>query len=445
MSDRWFSRRWRVYALHAGVCWVAIAAPAGGAAANAGPRAETLAAAMPVPLPLDWCLATAREGNPDVAAQEAEREAAVQRIRPAGSLEDPRIGYAASNIPVQEWDFDSSAISGNQLDLRQKVPFPGLLSSRRAAAQAGAAAAAENLADRERTVAAEAERRWAALAFAQRALDITDANLDLLRQLTEVAEAKYRVGTGLQQDVIRAQVELTVLLEERLRRVAAIHTAEARLAALLDLPPGTSFPRTTELRDTSTLPELPPLLERLPETSPLLRALSQRVEEAERSQRAVELESYPDFDVVVGYRIRSAAPGDPVAGQDLFTGGLSIRLPVDRGKWRARVAEQAALVRRARAHYRSGLARLGDAVRSAFADLERADAETALLETGLIPQARQSLASNRSAYQVDKVDFLSLIDSQTRLLDAELSLVRATADRRAAFAALEGAVGEVLR
>jgi outer membrane protein TolC len=46
---------------------------------------------------------------------------------------------------------------------------------------------------------------------------------------------------------------------------------------------------------------------------------------------------------------------------------------------------------------------------------------------------------------VDKVDFLSLIDSQVRLLDAELSLVRAVADRRVAFAALESAIGKELR
>ncbi len=405
----------------------------------------TPAAAIPEPLPLDWCVEMANERNPDIAADAAGAEAAAHRIRPAGSLEDPRAGYTAVNIPVGEWNFSSTPMSGNQFDLRQKLPFPGLLSSRKAAARAGAEAAAETLADRRRTVAAAAERRWAALAFAQRALHITDANLDLLRQLTEVAEAKYRVGAGLQQDVIRAQVELTVLLEERLRRVAAIHTAEARLAALLDLPPGSAFPPTTELKDTAALPALDPLLERLPLTSPLLRALSKQVEAAERSQRAVQLEGYPDVDILLGYRIRSSAPSDPVAGQDFFTGGLSVRLPVDRGKWRARVAEQAALVRRAKANYRSALAQLGGVVRSAHVDLERADAQAALLATGLIPQALQSLASSRSGYQVDKVDFLSLIASQTRLLDAELSLVRATADRRAAFAALEGAVGEELR
>jgi outer membrane protein TolC len=67
------------------------------------------------------------------------------------------------------------------------------------------------------------------------------------------------------------------------------------------------------------------------------------------------------------------------------------------------------------------------------------------LETGLLPQARQSLASSRSGYEVDKVDFPSLLDSQVKLFEAELGLVQAVAARRAAYAALEGAVGEVLR
>jgi cobalt-zinc-cadmium efflux system outer membrane protein len=289
------------------------------------------------------------------------------------------------------------------------------------------------------------ERTWAELGFAQRALEITDSNVDLLRQLAEIAEAKYGVGSGLQQDVMRAQVELTLLLDERLRRVATVRTQEARLSALLDLPPGIRFPRTAELRDASQLPELAPLLERLPETSPLLRAFAKQVEEAERAQRAVELEGYPDVDLGIGYRLRSAAPGDPVAGDDFFSAGFVVRLPVDRGKWRERIAERAALLRRAKAAQRGALAQLRDAVLSSFAALDRADGEVTLLETGLVPQARQSLESNRSGYEVDKVDFLSLIDSQMKLLDAELSLVRAVADRRAAFAALEGAMGEALR
>ena len=75
----------------------------------------------------------------------------------------------------------------------------------------------------------------------------------------------------------------------------------------------------------------------------------------------------------------------------------------------------------------------------------RASSEEALLETGLVPQARQSLASSRSAYKVGRIEFLSLLDSQVRLLGAELRLARARADKRLAFASLEAAAGEKLR
>ena len=134
-----------------------------------------------------------------------------------------------------------------------------------------------------------------------------------------------------------------------------------------------------------------------------------------------------------------------MAGDDFLSAGVTLRLPVDRGKWRAEVSERAALVRGAKAKWRAARAALRAAARSAYAELERADAEVRLFESGLVPQARLSLDPSRSGYQVDKVDFLSLVDSQMRLLDAELQLVRAVADRRSAYAMLEGAVGTTLR
>lgn len=399
----------------------------------------------PDPLPLDWCVERAEAANPQIAAEAAAAEAARERVVPAGALEDPRFSYQASNVPVDDLDFTSTPLSGHQLTLAQKLPFPGLLDSREDAAGAAAAAAAAELADRRLRVAARVEQIWARLGFAQRALDITDQNIELLRQLADVAASKYRVGTGLQQDVLRAQVELTNLLDQRIVRAAAVEKRAAELAALLDLPPGTPFPRTTELAEDAPLPRLGPLFARLEETSPVLLALRAGVEEAERLARAAELEGYPDFDVGVGYRVRQRVTGDPVDGSDFLLAGVTVRLPVNRSKWRARVAEREALTRRAEARYREARASLREDVRSAFADLRSADREVALLATGLVPQARQSLESSRSGYEVDKVDFLSLIDSQVRLLDAELQLVRARTERRAAFAGLEAAAGQVLR
>ena len=410
-----------------------------------GARAETLAEDPPNPLTLAWCLERAARVNPELAMDAADAEAAAWRVGSAGTLEDPRLSYEASNVPVGEWDFDSTPLSGHQLFLRQKLPFPGLLRARKEAAQAGAHAAELNLADRQRWVAGTVEATWAELGFAQHALVITQRNIDLLRQLNHVAEAKYRVGTGLQQDVLRAQVELTALLEEQLQREAQRAEAAAVLVALLDLPPHTRLPVTTSLEDPSGLPDLAPLLSQIERTSPLLGRQTHRIEEARKLERATKLEGYPDVDLGLGYRIRKDVTGDPVNGDDFVGADLTLRLPVNRSKWRSRLAERRALVRREEARYRRVRADLHGRIRSAFARLARADAESSLLGTGLVPQARQSLEASRSGYEVGRIDFLSLLDSQVRLLDAELRRVRAVADRRLAYAALEAAVGETLR
>jgi outer membrane protein TolC len=399
----------------------------------------------PEPLPLPWCLERAARANPELAAEAAAAEAARHRIVPAGALEDPRFRYEASNVPTGDLDFASTPLSGHQLALSQKLPVPGLLGAREDAARAASAAAHASLEDRRLRVAAAVERAWTELGFAQRALAITLRNVELLRQLARIAETKYQVGEGLQQDVLRAQVQLTRLLDERLERESSVAHAEASLAAHLDLPPAVPLGRTGPLEESAPVPALAPLLERVEAGSPRLVALTAQVEEAERLRRAARLEGYPDLDLGVGYRIRKRVAGDAVDGDDFLMAGLTVRLPVDRGKWRARVAERDALARRARAAWRAERARLRDAVRSAHASLQRADSEVVLLETGLVPQSRQSLESSRSGYEVDEVDFLALVDSQVSLLRAELRLVRARADRRTAFAALEAAVGGSLR
>lgn len=401
--------------------------------------------APPDPLPLAWCLERAARENPRIAELAAAADAARERVVPAGALEDPRFGYEASNIPIGDFDFTSTPLSGQQLGLKQRIPFPGLLGSREDAARAGHEASRLEIENRRLIVAGEVERAWAELGFAQRAQEITRRNVELLRQLAAIAESKYRVGQGLQQDVLRSHVELTSLLEEGLRRQAAVDIAEARLFELLDLPPGTRLPATEALADASEVPPADGLIEELHALNPHLRALEARIEEAEERIRVARLEGYPDFDVGVGYRLRRNVPGDPVEGDDFVSAGLTIRMPVNRSKWNARVAEAKANKRRAEAEYRSARAALVSRVRASHAELVRADGAVRLVETGLLPQSRESLESSRSGYEVGRIDFLSMLDSQVSLFRAELKAVRALADRRSAFAALEAAAGENLR
>ncbi len=407
--------------------------------------ADLAQAEVPPVLSLAWCLDRAREANPALAQATAMASAARHRIASAGALEDPRLAYEASNIPTGDFDFESTPLSGHQFGLRQKLPFPGLLSNRKKAARQGAEASEFLVDDRLLLLEGAVESAWSELGFSQQAIDITDRNIALLRQLASTAESRYRVGAGLQQDVLRAQVELTALLQERLRRNEAIVRAESALLDLLDLPAETELPRTEALELSADVPPLPDLLSVLEANNARIRSASRKVEEARLRIRVAELEGRSDLDLGIGYRVRQNVPGDPVNGDDFLSASLTVRLPVNRSKWRAHVAEQRAMFRHAEAELRGLRAMLLSETRSAHAKLVRASSEEALLETGLIPQARQSLESSRSAYEVGRIEFLSLLDSQVRLLGAELRLERARADKRQAFAALETASGEKLR
>ena len=99
----------------------------------------------------------------------------------------------------------------------------------------------------------------------------------------------------------------------------------------------------------------------------------------------------------------------------------------------------------AKGTYRQARASLLAGLRTSHSELRRAESEEILLRTGLIPQARQSLESSRSGYEVGRIDFLSVLNSQVRLFNAELRLARAHADKRRAFASLEAVAGGRLR
>lgn len=400
---------------------------------------------IPSPLGLDWCLTRARQANPNLARSVAVADAARHRIDSAGTLDDPRFSYDASNIPIGDFDFESTPLSGHQFGLRQKIPVPGLLWNQKAAAKREAEASELQADDWRGLTDGAVEAAWAELDFSQKALEITHRNIELVRQLVATTESRYRVGSGQQQDVLRAQVELTALLQERLRREETLTRAESGLLALLDLPGESRLPRTEGLVLSAPLPPLGSLLSRLETQNARIRAAEKTVAEARLRIRVAELEGRPDVDFGIGYRVRENLRADVANGDDFLSAGLTFRLPINRSKWRGRVAEQRANLRRVEAELRGVRATLAARTRNAYAAFVRASLEEKLLETGLMPQARQSFEASHSAYKLSQIEFLGVLDSQVRLLSAELRLVRARTDKRLAFAALESVTGEKLR
>ncbi len=353
-----------------------------------------------------------RARNPELAALAARAGEARAKVGPAGALPDPRV-----EVEVM----DAMTLQGPRAAVRQMLPVagqPGLM-ARMATLEADMREAER--ADRELMLLADGERTLAELAYLGRVEALTEASRKLAAQMARVAEAKYAVGRGMQADVLRAHVARTKLLAPPLGYEARRRSAMALLAALA---PGWA-PIVPALEPGPALRPAPDLAARARLDSPMLRMKRLALAHGEAEAALARAERIPDLDLGV-------VAGRSMPGDMPYLGGMAMAtVPLWFGtKQAGRVeaadrrvaAEQAALA----AAERDLQARL----LSAHAQAAAAERLIMLYRGGLITQARQTFKAALAAYQVDKTDFLMVLDALMAFYDAEMAEAMAIAERR---------------
>jgi outer membrane protein TolC len=122
----------------------------------------------------------------------------------------------------------------------------------------------------------------------------------------------------------------------------------------------------------------------------------------------------------------------------MVMGMFGLRLPLYRERKQTQGIVQATFQLQA-AKQNVSAARLGvmAEVRDLAARVNRAEALARLYKEGVIPQARSSLESAAASYGVGRIDFLTLLDDFTTLLNYEIDYEVQRAERVAALASLE--------
>lgn len=187
-------------------------------------------------LSLQDAIKTALRDNPGLAEMRARAEAMAAIPSQVGSLPDPVISFNTLNLPVDTFDRSQEAMTQLQIGISQAFPFPGKLGLRRSAAEYEAAAAGNDVHEVRLLLIRDVKQTWWNLFYLDQALETVKRNQALMRQFVEIAQTKYRVGQGLQQEVLLAQVELSKLLDLEVQLTALRRTSEARLNALLNWP-----------------------------------------------------------------------------------------------------------------------------------------------------------------------------------------------------------------
>jgi cobalt-zinc-cadmium efflux system outer membrane protein len=399
-------------------------APAGQRLTEAGP-----------PLTLDAALTEALANNPELIALRRQFEAT--RERPAQER-----FLAAPTLEAQIWQWPINTLNPTNTNMYmfmfgQDIPGPGKRRLREAVVQKDVELAATDITVRARHVVDQVKRAYAALFLARTAIEIHHASVDLLRQLADVAQAKYTAGRISQQDVLKAVVELSRVHDHLITLDEQAQIAEAQLNTLLDRSAGALIGPLADPHERLLLPSADTLQQLAVQHQPELTMARLGAERADAQLEVVNREYKPDFFATGGYMLM---PND----RDAWMAKVGVTWPTapwSRGRLDAQRAEATAEIAAAKARVRAVENALRLAVQQAYVRVKSAEQRAALLRTTIVPQSEQTLEVSRVAYQTDRVDFLALIDNERVRLDARLDYYRALSDLEQALADLERAVG----
>ncbi|MGH7557646.1 MAG: TolC family protein [Gemmatimonadota bacterium] len=233
-----FIRSWRAAAALMGLL-VGLSGFAHPLAGQAAVPAGVIGDAVSQPGDLPALIARARAANPEIRAMDESVAAARARATAAGALPDPMLGVGLVNALVSDPLSSEDFMTMRMVQVGQRMPYPGKLDLEREAAVWELAAAEAERERVEREVVASVERAYFELFFLDRSLDIVLDNRELLTDFVSVTEARYGVGLGAQQDVLKAQVEESRLGDELLVLRERHSATLAALNALLARPSGT--------------------------------------------------------------------------------------------------------------------------------------------------------------------------------------------------------------
>ena len=411
--------------------WLTVAtAPTFGASKETAP--------LPAQPTLQDYLAYAALHNPGLQASFNHWQAALERVPQVKALPDPKFTYTAfireveTRVGPQEQKFG----------LSQNFPWFGKLRLRGDVAMESANSAYQRFQSRKLRLFYEVKNAYYEYYYLERAIAITNDNIQLLKHLESVAQAKTRAGAPL-SSVIRAQVELGKL-DDRGRALTDLRgPISAKLNAALNRPYDAFLPwpkqapfYDLELREKD-------LFARLRENNPELKSLDFAIAGNEKAVELARKDSYPDFTLGFNYIDTSEALNlnTPNSGKDPVAAVIAVNVPIWRGKYKAAVQE-AQLRREAAVNMRRNRGNLLEAeLRLALYRYRDSGRKIDLFRDTLTPEAEQSLNITEETYRAGKVDFLSLIDAQRLLLEFQLSSERALANHEQSLAEIEMLTG----
>jgi cobalt-zinc-cadmium efflux system outer membrane protein len=387
-------------------------------------------------LSLDEITGVVLANNPAIKAAAEKWQAMKARVPQAAAWEDARA--QASSRVARYVSVPPNAFTDQSFMLEQEVPISGKNLSRGRAATAEARATFEDFRRTQLDVLTRARAAFRRLAAEYAQLEVNRRNVELLTQFAEISRQRYEVGNASQADVLTAQTDAAKLLEAQADIFRRISDAQSELNVLMNRPAQSPLGQPAQISFQPPRFSLP--------TSQVV-ALNARPE-VQRAQNRVETEKFrlelanrqrfPDPMVNVQAQRYNAAK-EAVSEVDV---GVSIGLPfLNPAKYSAAIIEARRNLQSAQHELEAARAETLGLVRDQLKKIETAAHHYELYRDKILPLARQTVQSNRAAYETSSANFLELITAQRVLQDVESTYVNHLSDYQVAVEELDAIVG----
>jgi outer membrane protein TolC len=394
--------------------------------------------AKDAPTPLASLLNEAARNNPDILAARRGWQAATQVPSQASTLPDPQVTVQSFSVgsPRPFAGYSNSGFAYIGLGVSQDFPYPGKLKLKGEAAQQDAAICRDKLDAVQRSVLQQVKEAYFQTAYIQQTLEVLDRNGKLLDQIEKIADARYRVGQGKQQDVLKAQLEKTKLLREFAHHHELMGTQQAVLLKLLNRPPGSPEITTEPLVETPLRYTSDELLEKVRAQNPEVATQQEMVKKQSLQVEIARKDRYPNFSVQ--YMWQRTGPSFP----SYYMLTFSARLPIyRRRKLNPEMTQAVEELNRSQREYESQVQTAYFDVRNQYIAAETASQMLKIYREGLIPQALATYQSGLASYQTGSLDFESLFSTFLDVLNFDGEYWKTLMEHETALSRIEQVTG----
>jgi cobalt-zinc-cadmium efflux system outer membrane protein len=392
--------------------------------------------------PVSALIDEAAQRNPDILAARRTWQAATQVPSQLSTMPDPQVTlqHVSVGSPRPFAGYSNSDFAYLGIGVSQDLPFPGKLKLKGEAAERDAAIARNRFESISRSIFQQVKEAYLQVAYIQQTLGVLERNDRLLEQIEKIADARYRVGQGSQQDVLKAQLERTKLQRELVHHHQLMETQQALLRKLLNRT-GESPDITTEaLVETPLTVTVDDLLAKVRTDNPDIAGQQEMVNRESLQVEMAREDRYPDFSVQYMWQHTAEQ------FRDYYMVNVSARIPIyRRRKLNPEMTRAVEELNRSRREYESQVQSAFFEIRNQYIAAQTASQMLKIYREGLIPQALATYQSGLASYQTGRLDFESLLSNFMDVLNFDEEYWKALADHETALAKIEQITGVSFR